>query len=320
MRTYLVAFLMALGIAALATPIALQIGRRLHLYDAPDGRRKIHTGLIARTGGLAIAAGFLAPLLGLLFVGNAFAADLKANEARMTAFLAGAVAILLLGVYDDVRGVGAGGKLVVQTAVGGLLWWAGLRFETVTLGGDVIAFGMWSLPLTMLWVAGIINAMNLIDGLDGLAAGVAFFAALSLFIISLLDGNMMLGLFAAALAGSVLGFLFYNFAPALIFMGDSGSMTIGYVFAAAALWSAGKRSTALALALPVLALGLPIADTVLAFTRRTLSGQSPFHSDRKHIHHRLLDAGMSQRKAVLVLYGLCLTLTLVVVVIRMYAW
>jgi UDP-GlcNAc:undecaprenyl-phosphate GlcNAc-1-phosphate transferase len=311
---------MALGIAALATPIALQIGRRLHLYDAPDGRRKIHTGLIARTGGLAIAAGFLAPLLGLLFVGNAFAADLKANEARMTAFLAGAVAILLLGVYDDVRGVGAGGKLVVQTAVGGLLWWAGLRFETVTLGGDVIAFGMWSLPLTMLWVAGIINAMNLIDGLDGLAAGVAFFAALSLFIISLLDGNMMLGLFAAALAGSVLGFLFYNFAPALIFMGDSGSMTIGYVFAAAALWSAGKRSTALALALPVLALGLPIADTVLAFTRRTLSGQSPFHSDRKHIHHRLLDAGMSQRKAVLVLYGLCLTLTLVVVVIRMYAW
>ncbi|MFZ4578309.1 MAG: MraY family glycosyltransferase [Myxococcota bacterium] len=320
MRTYLVAFLMALGIAALATPIALQIGRRLHLYDAPDGRRKIHTGLIARTGGLAIAAGFLAPLLGLLFVGNAFAADLKANEARMTAFLAGAVAILLLGVYDDVRGVGAGGKLVVQTAVGGLLWWAGLRFETVTLGGDVIAFGMWSLPLTMLWVAGIINAMNLIDGLDGLAAGVAFFAALSLFIISLLDGNMMLGLFAAALAGSVLGFLFYNFAPALIFMGDSGSMTIGYVFAAAALWSAGKRSTALALALPVLALGLPIADTVLAFTRRTLSGQSPFHSDRKHIHHRLLDAGMSQRKAVLVLYGLCLTLTVVVVVIRMYAW
>ncbi len=320
MRTYLVAFLMALGIAALATPIALQIGRRLHLYDAPDGRRKIHTGLIARTGGLAIAAGFLAPLLGLLFVGNAFAADLKANEVRMTAFLAGAVAILLLGVYDDVRGVGAGGKLVVQAAVGGLLWWAGLRFETVTLGGDVIAFGMWSLPLTILWVAGIINAMNLIDGLDGLAAGVAFFAALSLFIISLLDGNMMLGLFSAALAGSVLGFLFYNFSPALIFMGDSGSMTIGYVFAAAALWSAGKRSTALALALPVLALGLPIADTVLAFTRRTLNGQSPFHSDRKHIHHRLLDTGMSQRKAVLVLYGLCLTLTVVVVLIRMYAW
>jgi UDP-GlcNAc:undecaprenyl-phosphate GlcNAc-1-phosphate transferase len=320
LRTYLVAFLMALGIAALATPIALQIGRRLHLYDAPDGRRKIHTGLIARTGGLAIAAGFLAPLLGLLFVGNAFAADLKANEVRMTAFLAGAVAILLLGVYDDVRGVGAGGKLVVQAAVGGLLWWAGLRFETVTLGGDVIAFGMWSLPLTILWVAGIINAMNLIDGLDGLAAGVAFFAALSLFIISLLDGNMMLGLFSAALAGSVLGFLFYNFSPALIFMGDSGSMTIGYVFAAAALWSAGKRSTALALALPVLALGLPIADTVLAFTRRTLNGQSPFHSDRKHIHHRLLDTGMSQRKAVLVLYGLCLTLTVVVVLIRMYAW
>lgn len=320
MRTYLVAFLLAVGIGAVTTPIALHASRRLKLYDLPDGLRKVHSSLTPRTGGIAIAAGVLAPIVALLFYGNEFAAELKADAPRITAFLTGALAILGLGLYDDIKGCGAWAKLGVQTAVAVLLWQAGLRFESLALFGESYSFGLASLPLTILWVTAIVNAMNLIDGLDGLAAGVAFFAAVALFINAQMDGNAMLCLFAAALAGSVLGFLFYNFSPALIFMGDSGSMTIGYIFAAAGLWGFGKRSTVLALSLPILALGLPIADTALAFVRRAAQGHSPFHSDRGHIHHRLLDAGLTQRQAVLVLYLVCVVLTGAVVVIRIWAW
>lgn len=320
MRSYLVAFLLSLGIAAMTTPPVLHLSRRFRLMDAPDGERKVHTEPTPRTGGIAIALGFLAPIFGLLFFRNTFALELKENLPRITAFFGGAVAILVLGVVDDLRGCGAWSKLLVQTIVAAVLWQAGLRFESVTIFGTAYTFGLVSLPLTVLWVTAVINAMNLIDGLDGLAAGVGFFAAVSLFTNAWLDGNPILLLFASAIAGSLLGFLFYNFSPALIFMGDSGSMSIGYVFATAALWSASKRSTALALSLPALALGLPLADTALAFVRRALSGKSPFQSDRQHIHHRLVDAGMSQRQAVLVLYLVCSLLTGAVLVLRMWAW
>lgn len=320
MRTYLVAFLTALGVAALATPIVLHVSRRLGLYDQPDAERKVHTVRMPRTGGVAIAAGFLAPIVALLFYGNVFADALKENSERLVAFLTGLSAILLLGVYDDVKGCGAWSKLGVQTLVAVVLWQGGLRFEAFTVAGTTFELGLASLPMTVLWVSGIVNAMNLIDGLDGLAAGVAFFAGAALFLTSQLDANPMLCLFAAAITGSVLGFLFYNFSPALIFMGDSGSMTIGYTFAAAGLWSTGKRSTLLAVMLPMLALGLPLLDTTLAFLRRTVQGRSPFHSDRRHIHHRLLDLGLSQRQAVLVLYLVCVVLTGAVVALRVWAW
>ena len=319
MRTFLVAFLMALGISAMTTPVVLHLARRLRLLDAPDGERKIHTTPVPRLGGIAIAAGFLMPIVALLFFGNFFSLELREQLPRLIAFGLGAACILALGVYDDVRGCGAWTKLAGQSAVGFMIWQAGLRLESFTLLGQSLDLGLWSLPLTVLWVAGFVNAMNLIDGLDGLAAGVAFFAALSLFFTAMLDGNLMLALFAAALGGSVLGFLFYNFSPALIFMGDSGSMTIGFIFAAAALWSAGKRATLLAVGLPILALGLPMVDTALAFVRRAAKGRSPFHSDRLHIHHRLLDAGLSHRQAVLTLYLVCSLLTGVVIAIRMWA-
>lgn len=316
MRTYLVAFLTALGITSLVTPLVLRLSRRWQLLDQPDGERKIHAQPIPRTGGIGIAAGFFAPLVGLLFYQNVFALELRQSGARVTAFFGGALAILALGVWDDLRGLNAWWKLSVQLLVGALLWQAGLRVEQVSLFGQAYSFGMVSLPLTMLWVAGCVNAFNLIDGLDGLAAGVGIFAAVALFGNALMDENVLLVLFASALAGALLGFLAYNFSPALIFMGDSGSMTIGYVFASAALWSYAKRSTALALLLPVLAMAVPLGDTVFAFARRLLSGRSPFSSDRKHIHHRLMDAGLSHRKAVLTLYLVCTLLTVAVLGLR----
>ncbi len=316
MRTLIVAFLLAVGIAAVMTPLVLHLSRRLRLYDVPDGVRKIHTREIPRTGGVAIAAGFFAPLIGLLFYTNTFSIQLLSNQTRMLGFIVGALAILALGVVDDLRGLGAWSKLSVQFAVAALLWVCGVSFDQFKIFGTTIELGLWSLPITMIWVAGIINAMNLIDGLDGLAGGVAFFASASLFIVAALDGNLILGLFAACLAGSVLGFLLYNFSPALIFMGDAGSMTMGYVFAAAGLWSTGKRATTVALLLPLVALGVPIIDTLFAIFRRTIRGQSPFSSDRGHIHHRLLDAGYTQRQAVLILYGVCVTLTVVAVAVH----
>jgi UDP-GlcNAc:undecaprenyl-phosphate GlcNAc-1-phosphate transferase len=228
------------------------------------------------------------------------------------------LAILLLGVWDDIRGLNAWWKLSVQALVGAMLWQAGLRVEEMSVLGHPLSLGMASLPLTMLWVAACVNALNLIDGLDGLAAGVGFFAAVALFGNAMLDGNPLLVLFASAIAGSLLGFLSYNFSPALIFMGDSGSMTIGYVFASAALWSYAKRSTALALLLPVLALGVPLFDTGFAFTRRLVNGKSPFSSDRKHIHPRLVDAGLSHRTTVLLLYLVCILLTAAVLGLRLW--
>ncbi len=318
MRTFLVAFLMALGIAALTTSPVLHLARWLRLFDEPDGVRKIHSNAIPRLGGIALAAGYLSPLVALLFYTNTFATELREHDTRLHAFFLGALAILGLGIYDDIRGCGAWAKLGVQSAVALLLWSVGLRFDSFSLMGTAYELGVLSLPITMLWVAGIINAINLIDGMDGLAAGVAVFASLALFIIAVMDGNPILALFASVLGGACLGFLLYNFSPALIFMGDSGSMGIGYMFAVASLWTVSKRSTALALLLPVVALGLPIADTFLAFGRRAIRGRSPFHSDREHIHHRLLDRGLSPRQAVLLLYVICGVLTAVVVALR--AW
>lgn len=313
----MVAFLVSLGVVALATPIVLGWSRRLGLYDQPDAGRKVHVQPIPRTGGVAIAAGLLVPFIGLAFWGNDFSAELRQDEERLVAFIGGFAAILGLGVYDDVKGVGAWGKLSVQMLVGLLLWTSDLRVSTLTFFDNYIDLGLWSLPLTMLWVAGFVNAMNLIDGLDGLAAGVAFFASASLFGVALIDNSPFLALMGAVTAGSALGFLLFNFSPAMIFMGDSGSMILGYVFAVAGLWSASKRATAFALGLPLVALGLPLADTAVAFLRRAIAGRSPFQADRGHIHHRLLDLGLSQRQAVLIIYGVCVALTATAILLRL---
>ena len=315
-KSFIAAFLISAGVVALTTPLVLAFARRFQLFDAPDGERKVHIAPTPRLGGLAIAAGIMAPIIGLAFLSNDFSEELRNDSGRLVAFLGGACAILTLGIYDDIKGVGAWGKLGVQSLVGLVLWESDLRVTTVTIFDQVVQLGLWSLPLTVLWVAGFINAMNLIDGLDGLAAGVAFFASLSLFAIAQLDGNGFLALMAATTAGAALGFLVFNYSPALIFMGDAGSMTFGYIFAVAGLWSASKRASMMGLALPLVALGVPMFDTGLAFFRRAAAGSSPFRSDRKHIHHQLLAGGLSQRQAVGVIYVVCCVLTAAAITIR----
>jgi UDP-GlcNAc:undecaprenyl-phosphate GlcNAc-1-phosphate transferase len=303
MLTYPVAFIVSLAVAAILTPLVARWAHRNGWFDLPTEARKIHTRPIPRLGGLAVAVAFFAPLAGLAIYTNRISFLLYADGRMFAAFCVGGVAILSLGVYDDFRGASAKLKLVVQALVAIGVWLAGFRIDL--LGnpfGAPIELGMLSLPLTMLWMVGVVNALNLIDGLDGLAAGIALSAAVVLFGVAFVDNAVLLCLLTAALAGSLVGFLFFNFNPARIFLGDSGSMLLGFILATISIWTQRKGATAAALLIPVIALGVPILDTMLSFTRRVLRKQSPFKADREHMHHRLLALGLSHRNAVFTLY------------------
>ncbi len=304
MRTAIVAFVLACLVSVLLTPLVRRVALSRHLFDDHRDARKVHGRPIPRLGGVAIAAGFYAPLLGLLIQGSVVGSMFYAVGWKAVGFMAGGVAICLLGLYDDLRGAGAGKKFAVQFAIAAALYFLGFRIQVLSLPfAGAVSLGVLALPFTMLWIVGVINAMNLIDGLDGLAAGVALSAVLTTFIISALRGDPLMMLYMAALGGATLGFLVYNFNPASIFMGDTGSMFLGYVLGVGAIQASQKSSTAVAIIVPLLALGLPIADTLLAMIRRLLAGRPMFSADRGHIHHRLLDAGLSQKQAVLILYA-----------------
>jgi UDP-GlcNAc:undecaprenyl-phosphate GlcNAc-1-phosphate transferase len=310
MRTASIAFIISVVVGTILTPIVRRFAHRFGILDHAHSSRKIHGQPIPRLGGIAIVVAFYVPMVALLFfhttgVGAMFVAE---RDHVIGLFVGGAV-IAALGLYDDLRGANAAKKFVVQFAVAGLLFKLGFRFDVLANPfGDPIALGWLSLPVTMLWVVGVINAMNLIDGLDGLAGGVALVAVITTFLVSLQRGHPLMMLFSAALAGAIVGFLFYNFNPASIFMGDTGSMFLGFVLAATAMQTNQKASTAVAVLIPTIALGLPILDTLLAIGRRAVRGRPLFQADKEHIHHKLLDRGLSHRQAVLILYGLCIVL------------
>lgn len=296
----LLAFLSALALTPVVRRIALAHGT----VEAPGtSYRKIHRGHIPRIGGIAIVIAFYVPLACLFLVDSSTGALFTGNSRLALALMLGGIPIVALGLYDDLFGANAVVKFSVQTGVALVLFAIGFRVEIVSLPfGSELALGPYALPLTLIWVVGLINALNLIDGLDGLAAGVAVVAASAIFVVALVNGNLLMMLFMAALVGSLLGFLVFNFNPATIFMGDTGSLFLGYVVAMTSLQTSTKGAATVALLTPLLALGLPILDTCMAFFRRIVRGQHPFQGDREHIHHRLLDMGFSHRGAVLVLY------------------
>lgn len=306
MLTYLVAFLCAGLVAAFATPWVARFAHRVDAIDLPGEARKIHQRAIPRIGGIAVVLGFFAPIVGLAIYSNRISWLLYGSDARMiSSLIAGSLGIVALGVYDDIKGADAKLKFAVQITVAVGMWFGGFRVDLLTLPFvGTVELGVLSLPLTVLWMVGVVNALNLIDGLDGLATGTALFAVLVLFGVSFADHAALLCVLLASLGGALLGFLFFNFNPAKIFLGDSGSMFIGLILASASVWTQRKGATAAALLIPVLALGLPILDTGLAVIRRVGRGQNPFRADREHLHHRLLDLGLTHRGAVLTLYTL----------------
>ena len=302
-KTAVTAFVLALVIAALLTPNLRRFAEAHGFLDEPKDSRRIHRRAVPRIGGLAVVAAFYAPLLGLLLYETDLGRLFYENGVRGMSLLLGGFAIAALGLYDDLRGANAWQKFAVQFGVAGALWSCGYRIEQVSLPGGALELGLFALPLTLVWIVGLINAMNLIDGLDGLAGGVALCAVLTNLVVSMVRGQPIMTLCMAALAGALIGFLFYNFNPASIFLGDTGSLFLGYVLAVSSIRTHQKSSAVVSLLVPVVALAVPIVDTALAMGRRALTGRSMFSGDRDHIHHRLLDLGLSQRQAALVLYA-----------------
>jgi UDP-GlcNAc:undecaprenyl-phosphate GlcNAc-1-phosphate transferase len=298
------------------TPMVRDAARRLGVLDHGLTARKIHGRPIPRLGGIAIVVAFYAPLLALLFVNSDVGRRFYDNRQEAFALIAGGLAIAALGVFDDLRGADARTKLSVQFAVAGFMYWMGYRIDVIANPfGTAVPLGWLGLPFTVLWIAGIVNAINLIDGLDGLAGGVALIAIVTTFVIAAVNAEPLMTLFTAALGGAVLGFLFYNFNPASIFMGDTGSMFLGFVLATTSIETHHKSSTAVAVLVPIIVMGVPIADTLLAMMRRAARGVPMFSADRGHIHHRLLASGLTQRQAVLVIYAVSIVLGTIAVVL-----
>jgi UDP-GlcNAc:undecaprenyl-phosphate/decaprenyl-phosphate GlcNAc-1-phosphate transferase len=309
MRTAGVAFILACLVSALLTPWVRQFALRRRLFDDHVSSRKVHGRPIPRLGGIAIGVGFYAPLLGLLLASTSVGTIFYASSYKAGAFLLGGAAILALGLYDDIRGAGAVKKFLGQFVIAGALYFAGFRIDQISLPFvHALSLGPLSLVFTVLWIVGVINAMNLIDGLDGLATGVGLFGVTAAFSLAVFRSDPIMMLFMASLGGSLLGFLFYNFSPASIFMGDTGAMFLGYVLGVGATQTSQKSSTTVAILVPMVALGVPITDTFLAMVRRALSGRPMFSGDRAHIHHKLLDLGLTQRQAVIILYAVSFVL------------
>jgi UDP-GlcNAc:undecaprenyl-phosphate/decaprenyl-phosphate GlcNAc-1-phosphate transferase len=270
----------------------------------PVLERHVHTKAVPRLGGVAIAGAFFV----IVMLGTVLRSPWGFHFAlsrRSLACVIGSIAIVFfLGLYDDFHGVGPYLKFAVQIVASVLLYTGGIgvqRIDLYSVGHRLTVFV--ALPVTVVWVLLITNAFNLIDGLDGLAAGSAFFSTIVLFVMSLFVQHYAVTILTTILAGAILGFLRYNFYPASIFLGDSGSMFIGFVLAALALAGSEKAPITIAAAIPVLCFGLPILDVALAISRRFLRGKAFFAADADHIHHKLLKRGLSQRGAVLILYA-----------------
>lgn len=290
----------AFGATAVATPAVRRFATDRTWHDSPDGQRKLHKVPTPSAGGLAIFAGVVA---GLACVAAASALMGGPALGLHPIVYLGAIAMVAVGAYDDTRGLGFKPKLLVECVVAFALIHAGYRIDVSGLvGTDPSTAMLYSFPLTVLWIVGVINAVNLIDGVDGLAAGISAIAFASLAVVFGLAGNLPAVLVAVVVIGALTGFLMYNFNPASIFMGDSGSLFLGYGLAVFALSGQSLADSRLAPLVPAIALGLPLLDTALSMARRVAERKAIFAPDCDHIHHRMV-ARFPVRRAVVTLYG-----------------
>ena len=303
------ALVVALMVALITTPVVKNLAVRMGAVDVPRDGRRMHDHPIPRMGGLAIFFGFLLSVVVFM--------DL---DGQMRGMLLGAAIIVVLGIFDDIYSLRAMFKFVVQIIAALVAALSGNVIEIVSnpnvFSSDLYwDLGWLAVPVTVVWIVAITNAVNLIDGLDGLACGVSAISSMTLLVISLAISDGPVAVLMAALTGACLGFLPYNMNPAKIFMGDTGSTFLGFILAVVSIQGLFKLYTIISFAVPFLMLGLPIFDTCFAFIRRIAHGQSPMHADRSHVHHRLIDMGLNQKQAVAVLYIISAILGLSAVVL-----
>ena len=295
------------------TPLAKKFGVKFGAMDKPQ-ERKAHTRPIPRCGGMAIFLAFILTLvISALFmteVSNKLALDKKSSF-----FLLGSLLVFAVGLFDDFRRLSPRVKFFFQVIAASVAFYGGLRIEAFSFFGLGFDFGIVSYFVTVFWFVLFINAVNLIDGFDGLAAGIIFFASLVMIILSVVKGEYLIGMLFAALAGACLGFLRYNFNPASIFMGDSGSYFLGYAIAGLSVMGSIKSQVGAAMLIPVLALGVPLFDTILSPIRRFVRGRKMFHPDKGHVHHRLVGMGLTTKKAVWMIYAITFSLCIVAIIV-----
>ncbi len=308
--TIIAAFAVAAVLSYFFTPPVKNFAHKVGAIDVPKDARRMHKKPIPRLGGLAIYGGFLCSIL---IFGQL--------DETMLCVLLGAAIIVALGIFDDVLALGAKLKFVVQIVAAAIPVCIGdLQiglFTNLNPLSDTpfVHLGILAVPVTIIWIVGITNAVNLIDGLDGLAVGVSSIAAITMLAVALLTGNMPIAITMAALAGACLGFMPYNKNPAKMFMGDTGSTFLGYMLATVSIMGLFKFYAVISFAVPFLILGLPIFDTANAIIRRVAAGRSPMSPDRGHVHHKLIDMGFNQKQAVAILYAISATLGLTAVVL-----
>ena len=292
---YILAIITAL-VCFIITPLVKKFAITVNAIDVPKDERRVHCKPIPVMGGLAIYISFV--IGAILYNGILTTSQLG--------IIIGATVIVIGGMIDDIKELSPKYKLLIQIIAAGCLLISGVRISILTNPFrefyPYLNIGWVTIPVTIIWIVGVTNAFNLIDGLDGLAAGIAFISSVTLMIVSIINGRLEPAFLTAVLSGAILGFIPYNFNPASIFMGDTGSQLLGFLLAAISIEGAIKSATAFVIAVPILAFGLPIYDTLFAMIRRKVSGKSIMQADRGHLHHRLLDMGLSQKQAVIIMY------------------
>jgi UDP-GlcNAc:undecaprenyl-phosphate GlcNAc-1-phosphate transferase len=297
LESFIIPFIAATLMSLIATPIVRKLAFKIGAVDVPKDDRRVHKKAMPLMGGLAIFAAVIVSVLIFLPL-----------DKTTFSILIGGTLIVISGIIDDLKDMSPKVKLLFQILAGVVLILGGIKVDFITnpfTSNSSLLYLRWlSIPITMFWVVGITNTLNLIDGLDGLAAGVAMISSVSLMLVASKFGYEEITILSAIVAGACLGFLPFNFNPAKIFMGDTGALFLGFMLAAISIEGVMKSVATIAVIVPILILGVPIFDTTFAIFRRLLNGQSIMAADKGHLHHRLLNKGFSQKKTVLILYGI----------------
>lgn len=309
MKTYLFTYFCSAFLALVITPVVIRLARKLKMLDGVHVR-KVHLTPIPRIGGAAVFASTMVLVIVVLLLDNRIGEIFRGLQVQVVTLLAAGTFIFLVGLVDDLHGVRARYKLLAQIIAASAVCLAGVRIETINVANlFTMKFGWLAFPISIFWIISITNAVNLTDGLDGLAAGISAITCAMIAVFAFNNGQLLMVVFMLSLLGSLSGFLVFNFNPARIFMGDCGSMFLGFVLASTSVMCAVKSGTLVALALPAIALGLPIFDMAFSILRRYLGRWGIMSPDRGHLHHRLLDMGLRHRHAVIVLYTITLLAT-----------